>query len=242
MTAPPGPAAEYRSVGFGTDGPPLLDPSVPFAVHTADGEPLLVRSGGTTGEAPASACDADLARLRGPRLRGFRLVGGGRAHRRSPTGSVPPHRRVPQRAHRTDRGPGDGSRRDGTRRLLFEGTFPMARYYIPREDVRVTWGRAPRHDVRVQGTRHPLDGRARDRSSSTSPGVTGPADRRDAGHRPGLLLPGAAGRVRRRRARSTGSHSLVGRPGRFVRATGRRRYGRRTVAPTRWCAAVAAPG
>src|SRR5829696_1783683 len=39
-----GPAPEYRPVGFGGERPALLDPSVPFAVHTATGEPQDVRT------------------------------------------------------------------------------------------------------------------------------------------------------------------------------------------------------
>ena len=37
--AAPAPVPDYEPVGFG-DGPPILDPSVPFRVHTADGEPV----------------------------------------------------------------------------------------------------------------------------------------------------------------------------------------------------------
>ena len=48
--APAGPPTEYRPVGFGADSPPLLDPSIPFAVHTAAGEPLTVRTAGGTRE------------------------------------------------------------------------------------------------------------------------------------------------------------------------------------------------
>jgi uncharacterized protein (DUF427 family) len=136
VTAPPGPAPEYRSVGFGTGGPPLLDPSVPFAVHTAGGEPLLVRSGATTGEA---------FRLADPALPGYvvldfedfdwweedePIVG----HPRDPF-----HRIDVCRSERTVRIEEQGTVLAETTnaRLLFEGTFPMARYYIPREDVRV---------------------------------------------------------------------------------------------------------
>src|SRR6478752_3106 len=43
--APPQPEPEYRSVRFGDDPARLLDPSVPFAVHTADGEPVAVLAG-----------------------------------------------------------------------------------------------------------------------------------------------------------------------------------------------------
>ena len=42
--APDGPPPEYKPVGFG-DGPPLLDPSVPFAVHTAEARPCRSGSG-----------------------------------------------------------------------------------------------------------------------------------------------------------------------------------------------------
>jgi len=42
ITAPAGPH------GFHFDGQPVLDPSVPFAVHTTDGEPLSLRAAGQT--------------------------------------------------------------------------------------------------------------------------------------------------------------------------------------------------
>jgi uncharacterized protein (DUF427 family) len=48
--APPGPAPDFRPVGFGDGGPPLLDPSVPFAVHTADGEPVRFQAGDLVGD------------------------------------------------------------------------------------------------------------------------------------------------------------------------------------------------
>ena len=49
--APAGPTPEYRPLGFGPDMPAVLDPSIPFAVHTADGEALTVHTDAGSREA-----------------------------------------------------------------------------------------------------------------------------------------------------------------------------------------------
>src|SRR6478752_2580040 len=52
---------EYRTVGFGQDPARLLDPGVPFAVHTADGEPVTVQTAnGNRAGAGFRLHDADL--------------------------------------------------------------------------------------------------------------------------------------------------------------------------------------
>jgi uncharacterized protein (DUF427 family) len=62
VPGPVAPAPEYRPVGFGDDPSRLLDPSVPFAVHTADGEALTVETGaGSRADAAFRLTDPDLA-------------------------------------------------------------------------------------------------------------------------------------------------------------------------------------
>src|SRR6478735_12035153 len=51
--APPTPEPEHRSVRFGDDPARLLDPSVPFAVHTAEGDPIAVLAGDVMREGAA---------------------------------------------------------------------------------------------------------------------------------------------------------------------------------------------
>ncbi len=138
VPADAGPAPTYQAVGFGADSPPLLDPSVPFAVHTADGRPLTVIHGDVRRESAAYA-------LADPDLDGYvvldfdafawfeedqPLVG----HPRDPL-----HRIDVCASSRTVRIEHRGTVLAETdrARLLFEGTFPMARYYLPRDAVRV---------------------------------------------------------------------------------------------------------
>ena len=132
QSAAPAPVPDYQPVGFG-DGPPILDPSVPFRVHTADGEPVTVGSG-------------DGFRLSDPDLAGYvildfdgfdwleedePIVG----HPRDPF-----HRIDIRKSSRHVRIEHDGHvLAESTRPvLLFEGTFPLPRYYLPREDVVAT--------------------------------------------------------------------------------------------------------
>jgi uncharacterized protein (DUF427 family) len=138
VPAEAGPPPIYAAVGFGENSPPLLDPSVPFAVHTADGHPLTVLLGESRAESAAYALD-DLD-LDGYVVLDFDafdwfeedqpLVG----HPREPT-----HRIDVCPSSRTVRIEYEGTVLAETNqaRLLFEGTFPMARYYLPRDAVRV---------------------------------------------------------------------------------------------------------
>jgi uncharacterized protein (DUF427 family) len=138
VTAQPGPAPEYRAVGFGTDSPPLLDPSVPFGVHTAEGEPLTVVAGDERLEGAAfRLTDADVDGYVVLDFDAFDwfeedepIVG----HARDPF-----HRIDVRRSSRRVRIEHDGHvlAESNRCRMLFEGTFPMARYYLPRDDVRV---------------------------------------------------------------------------------------------------------
>lgn len=123
---------------FGDHSPPVYDPRVPFAVHTAVGQPLTVRTGRHLREGAGF-------RLKDPALAGYvvldfaafdwweedePIVG----HPRDPL-----HRIDVRRSSRTVRVEHDGAVLAETHhaRLLFEGTFPMARYYLPPEDVGV---------------------------------------------------------------------------------------------------------
>jgi uncharacterized protein (DUF427 family) len=129
---------EYRTVGFGEDPARLLDPTVPFAVHTADGESLTVQTAsGTRAGAGFRLHDADLA--------GYVELDFGAFDWWEEDEPIVGHPRDP--FHRIDIR--QSSRRvrlehqgvvlaDSDRgRWLFEGTFPMVRYYLPPDDVRV---------------------------------------------------------------------------------------------------------
>ncbi len=138
VPAEEGPPPTYAAVGFGEDSPALLDPSVPFAVHTADGRPMTVVLGESRAESAAYALDD--ADLDGYVILDFDafdwfeedqpLVG----HPREPL-----HRIDVCPSSRTIRVEYEGTVLAETNRarLLFEGTFPMARYYLPRDAVRV---------------------------------------------------------------------------------------------------------
>ena len=132
------PPPAHRAVQFGEGGPQLLDPEVPFAVHSAEGDPLTVRVDGATRDGAAF-------RLGDPDLRGFIELDFGAfewfeedqqiyGH---PTRPVPPDRHPAELQARPYRAPRNRPRRHPPREVLFEGTFPMARYYLPREDVLV---------------------------------------------------------------------------------------------------------
>lgn len=126
--------AESQGVAFG-DGPPVLDPSVPFSTHTAAGEPLTVSVKGTRRVGAAF-------RLADPDLAGFvvldfdaftwwedeEILG---------HPSDPFHRIDVRRSSRHVRLEHQGHVLAESDRplVLFEGTFPLVRYYLPREDV-----------------------------------------------------------------------------------------------------------
>jgi len=135
--APGGPPPQFRSVGFGADSPALLDPSVPFDVHTADGDPLVATVDGGTGGAAAFRLHDDA--LRDHVVLDFDafawweedepIVG----HPRDPF-----HRIDVRRSSRPVRIEHEGWVLAASSRshMLFESTFPVVRYYLPRDDVR----------------------------------------------------------------------------------------------------------
>jgi uncharacterized protein (DUF427 family) len=134
--APPGPEPEFRPVGFGEGGPPLLDPSVPFDVHTAEGEPVQLQVGGLSG-AGFRFTDPDLAEHVCLDFDQFDwweedepIVG----HPRDPF-----HRIDVRRSSRHVRISHEGTLLAESSRphLLFEAAFPLPRYYLPRADLAV---------------------------------------------------------------------------------------------------------
>ena len=138
LAAPVAPVPEHRPVGFGDDPSGLLDPSIPFAVHTADGEVLTVQT--SVGDRENAAF-----RLADPDLYGYVVLDFAAFDWWEEDEPIISHPRDP--FHRIDVRP--SSRRvrlehngvvlaDSARgQWLFEGTFPMIRYYLPRDDVRV---------------------------------------------------------------------------------------------------------
>ena len=118
-------------------GRPVLDPSIPFAVHTTDGEPVTVRARGTGREAAGfRPADPDLA---GHVILDFMSFDAwyeederNVSHPRDPF-----HRIDVLRSSRHVRIERDGEvLAESTRPyLLFEPPLPV-RYYLPREDVR----------------------------------------------------------------------------------------------------------
>lgn len=131
------PPPEHRPVHL-ADSPPLLDPSIPFSVHTAAGEALTVTAAGERRVAAGF-------RLADPDLSGYvvldfdafdwweedeQIIG----HPRDPY-----HRIDVRPSSRTVRIEHEGYLLAESRRchMLFEGTFPLVRYYLPPEDVRV---------------------------------------------------------------------------------------------------------
>jgi uncharacterized protein (DUF427 family) len=135
-----GPADEHRSVGFGSGGPPVLDPGTPFAAHTAPGEPIELELHGAVGAGFRLAGEPPDEALAGYVVLDFAdfdwfeedepIVG----HPRDPFHRID----VRASSRRVRISAGDILLADSRRpRLLFEGTFPMPRYYLPRADVAV---------------------------------------------------------------------------------------------------------
>ena len=126
-----GPPPAYREIGFG-DGPPLLDPSVPFAVHTAEGEAVRVVAGDHAGDGFRPSALPDHVVLDFDPFDWWEedepLLG----HPRDPF-----HRIDVRRSSRRVRILHEGTVLADSSRpwALFEGTFPLVRWYLPREDV-----------------------------------------------------------------------------------------------------------
>ena len=96
-------------------------------------------------------------------------------------------------------------------RWLFEGTFPMVRYYLPPSDVRVELRPSDLHTTcayKGHATHYTAVAR-RPGAGEHRLELRGSAARRGRGRRAGLLLPGAAGPAGRRRTRRAGAHPLV---------------------------------
>ncbi|QCU78873.1 DUF427 domain-containing protein [Citricoccus sp. SGAir0253] len=139
------PAAAASPGGTGPAGGPgadgeraALDPSVPFAVHTTPGRPLSVEAGGAVVEGAAFA-------LGDPDLDGYVVLDFAPFDWFDEDQPLLGHPRDP--LHRIDVCPSGRTVRiehEGTvlaetdeARWLFEGTFPMPRYYLPRRALRV---------------------------------------------------------------------------------------------------------
>ncbi len=127
---------EYKPVGFGEGGPPLLDPSVPFGVHSAEGQPVRLRAGGKAGDGYQFS-DPDLADLVCLDFDQFDwweedepIVG----HARDPFHRIDVRRSSRQVRISHEATPLAASSRP---HVLFEATFPLPRYYLPVEDVTV---------------------------------------------------------------------------------------------------------
>jgi uncharacterized protein (DUF427 family) len=130
-------AANGQSSGL-ANTPPVLDPRQPFALHTAPGRPLTVRTGSAVREAAAfRSADDDLAGYVVLDFGAFQwweedepIVG----HPRDPFHRIDIRRssRHIRLSHR-----GVLLAESSSPKLLFEGNFPMARYYLPMADLRV---------------------------------------------------------------------------------------------------------
>lgn len=131
-------AASGPPVRMGADGPPVLDPRIPFTVHTAAGEPVSVIAGGRRAEGAGIVLDD-------PDLEAYVTLDFDAFSWLEEDQPLVGHPRDPM--HRIDVCPSSSRVRlehDGTvlaesarARLLFEGTLPMVRYYLPRDDVTV---------------------------------------------------------------------------------------------------------
>jgi uncharacterized protein (DUF427 family) len=120
------------------EGPPVLDPSSPFGVHTTPGQPLTVVAGSARAEGAAFRVDD-------PDLAGYVILDFAAFDWFEEDEPIVGHPRDPfsridiRRASRHVRFEIDGAAlAESTRpQMLFESAFPMARYYLPREDVLV---------------------------------------------------------------------------------------------------------
>ena len=145
---PPAPAGAEPAGPLGfrlADGQTVLDPSVPFSVHTTDGEPLSLSAAGQTRQGVAfRPADPDLAGHVVLDFDGFdawyeedeQIV----AHPRDPfhrLDILPSSRRVRVELD------GVVLAESARARLLFEGPILPVRAYLPPEDIRVPQRRSP---------------------------------------------------------------------------------------------------
>lgn len=137
LSAPP-PSPDHQPVGFGDDGPPMLDPSIPFVVHTLAGDQLDVVVGDEVRPAAAfRPADGDVHSHVVLDFDAFDwweedepIV----AHPRDPFHRIDVRRSSrPVRLEHEGRLLAESSRC----RMLFEGVFPLVRYYLPADDVAV---------------------------------------------------------------------------------------------------------
>lgn len=149
LPAPVAPASAAEPIGFRVGEHTILDPSVPFATHTADGEALSVRVAGQSRDAVAfRPADPDLSGHVILDFDGFdawyeeveRVV----AHARDPF-----HRLDILPSSRQVRIELDGEllAESSRPRLVFEGSILPVRYYLQPEDVRVPLQPSPKRTL-----------------------------------------------------------------------------------------------
>ena len=193
------------------DVPGVLHPGIPFAVHTADGEPVTIGDRAGAG----FRLPTRTGRLRRARLRRVRrVVRGGRADLRPPARPVPPRRRPAELAAARGSSSAARSWRRRTRARMAYETQLMTRFYLPREDVRVPLQReraAYLLPYKGEASYWSVERRREDMLLVLRAAAAG----RGRARRPGGVLGRARGRLPRRRA-----PRAPGRPG-------RRRAGRR---------------
>jgi uncharacterized protein (DUF427 family) len=133
---------ESRPVSLG-DGPPVLDPRTGFAVHSAPGEALSISVEGAVLEGaafrPADPDLRDYIVLDFAAFTWFEEDEPIMSHPRDPF-----HRIDIRTSSRRVRIEHEGRLLAQTSRanFLFEGVFPMVRYYMPRDDVAVDLARS----------------------------------------------------------------------------------------------------
>lgn len=116
----------------------VISPREPFRLHTAAGDPLTVVT-------PAAKREAAAFRLADPDLAGYVVFESGAFSWREEDEVIVGHPRDPfhridiRKSERPVRLEYEGQvlAESMQTKMLFEGVFPFARYYVPREDVRV---------------------------------------------------------------------------------------------------------
>jgi uncharacterized protein (DUF427 family) len=136
LVASEGATAEERAVTLG-GGPPFLDPTTGFAVHTVEGQNYDIVASRTLPAAGFAAQDAD---LEGYVIVDFDAFDEWReedellvAHARDPFGTVDTRRSSRHVVVEID----EVAVADSTRSVMLFETFLPTRYYLPREDVRM---------------------------------------------------------------------------------------------------------